>query len=40
MKAVNVLKRDAVLGNMFVARLPDEGYIAGVGGLESPGQKG
>ncbi len=31
-----LLERDAVLGDMFEARLPDESHVAGVGGLESP----
>ena len=33
---VDLLEGNTVLSNMLKARLPDEGDIAGVGGLEAP----
>jgi hypothetical protein len=34
-----LLEGDAVLGDGVVAGLPDEGEVAGVGGLEPPGEE-
>ena len=36
----NVLESEAILGDVVEAGFPYKGHIAGIRGLESPGEKG
>jgi len=36
---LHILERDAVLIYSIISRLPHQSHVAGIGGLESPGEE-